>query len=133
MKFEHFAVNVLEPEKMSAWYENNLGLKVVNRVSQPPFMTFLADDSGTIMLEIYHNPKAPVLEFANLHPLVVHLAFVSVNPKEDKERLLQAGAVLVSDETLEDGSNLVMLKDPWGLSLQLCKRSVPLLKDVEIR
>ena len=132
MKFEHFAVNVLEPEEMSNWYEKNLGLKVVKKMAQSPFMTFLSDDSGTIMLEIYHNPKAPVLEFSKLHPLVVHLAFVSANPKEDKERLLQAGAVLVSDETLEDGSNLVMLKDPWGLSLQLCKRSVPLLRKSEM-
>ena len=132
MKFEHFAVNVLEPTKMSDWYENNLGLKVVKKMLQSPFMTFLADDSGTIMLEIYHNPKAPVLEFTNLHPLVVHLAFVSADPKEDKERLLKAGAVLISDETLEDGSNLVMLKDPWGLSLQSCKRSVPLLRNTEI-
>ena len=26
-----------------------------------------------------------------------------------------------------DGSRLIMLRDPWGLPLQLCKRSNPLL------
>ena len=129
MKFEHFAVNVDKPQAMSDWYEKNLGLKVVKKMNKSPYMTFLADDSGTIMLEIYNNPAAPVLDFKNLHPFMVHLAFVSEDPKVDKERLLQAGAEEISDEILEDGSHLVMLKDPWGLSLQLCKRAVPMLRN----
>jgi catechol 2,3-dioxygenase-like lactoylglutathione lyase family enzyme len=128
MKFEHFAINVDKPQAMSDWYEKNLGLHVVKKVHQSPFMTFLADDSGTIMLELYHNPQAPVLEFKQLNPLMVHLAFVSGNPDKDKKRLTEAGAELISDEILEDGSHLVMLKDPWGLSIQLCKRAVPMLK-----
>ena len=129
MKFEHFAVNVGKPQAMSGWYEKNLGLKVVRKMDKPPYMTFLADDSGTIMLEIYNNPAAPVLDFKKLHPLMVHLAFVSEYPKADKERLLQAGAEEISDEILDDGSHLVMLRDPWGLSLQLCKRAVPMLRN----
>lgn len=131
MKFEHFAINVDHPQAMSDWYEKHLGLTVVRKMDQAPFMTFLADDSGTIMLEIYKNPKASVLEFGTLNPLVVHLAFVTANPQLDKERLIQAGAELVSDDILEDGSRLVMLRDPWGLAIQLCKRAVPMLKNPE--
>jgi hypothetical protein len=28
---------------------------------------------------------------------------------------------------LPDGSHLKMLKDPWGLSIQLCKRGQPMV------
>lgn len=128
MKFEHFALNVAQPQAMCDWYKAHLGLSVVKKVEQPPFMTFLADDSGAIMLEIYNNPVAPVLDFDRLHPFVVHLAFVSNNPHGDRDRLIHAGAQLVSDEVLEDGSHLVMLRDPWGLAIQLCKRAVPMLR-----
>jgi catechol 2,3-dioxygenase-like lactoylglutathione lyase family enzyme len=128
MKLEHFAINVEHPQAMSDWYEKNLGLTVVRKMDQAPFMTFLADDSDTIMLEIYKNPKAPILEFSQLNPLMIHLAFVSEDPQQDKERLIQAGAELISDETLDDGSRLVMLRDPWGLAIQFCKRAVPMLR-----
>jgi len=130
MKFEHFAINVEEPQKMSDWYEANLGLKPVRKMDEPPYMTFLADDSGAIMLEIYANSKGETLKFQELHPLTVHLAFISENPTEDKNRLIKAGACAVSDDVLEDGSHLVMLKDPWGFSIQLCKRAVPMLRNL---
>ncbi len=128
MKIEHFAVNVAEPLQMADWYVAHLGLSIVKKMEEPPYMIFMADDSGTIMLEIYNNPKGAVLDYQVFHPLTVHLAFVSDNPREDKERLLQAGATLCSDDILEDGSHLVMLKDPWGLAIQLCKRAVPMLR-----
>lgn len=128
MKIEHFAINVKNPQEMTEWYTKHLGLRAVKKMDQVPYMTFLADDSGKIMLEIYHNPKAQVLDFPELDPLMVHLAFVSENPTVDKERLIAAGAGLISDEKLEDGSHLVMLKDPWGLAIQLCKRNIPMLR-----
>jgi catechol 2,3-dioxygenase-like lactoylglutathione lyase family enzyme len=129
MKFEHFAINVDEPQKMSDWYEANLGLKPVKKMTEPPYMTFLADDSGSIMIEIYANPKGETLKFKELHPVAVHLAFVSENPTEDKNRLISAGATPVSDDLMDDGSHLVMLKDPWGFAIQLCKRAVPMLRN----
>lgn len=128
MKIEHFALNVSHPQAISDWYEKHLGFKVVRKMDKSPYMTFLADESGKIMVELYHNSKASVLNFQQLDPLMLHLALVSENPESDKERLLKAGAELVSDDTLEDGSRLVMLRDPWGICLQLCKRAKPMLK-----
>lgn len=129
MKFEHFALNVPNAQEMSSWYETHLGLKVVKKMTESPFMTFLADDSGTIMLEIYSNPKGETLDFNCFHPLAVHLAFVSEVPIKDKVRLIEAGASEMSDDILPDGSHLVMLRDPWGICIQFCKRAVPMLKD----
>lgn len=128
MKLEHFALNVEDPLAMAEWYVKHLGLQIVRQTKAAPFTTFLSDDSGNIMLEIYKNPADKVPAYREMNPLLVHLAFVAVSPSEDKARLLKAGASLESDQQLEDGSHLVMLRDPWGLSIQFCKRGVPMLK-----
>ena len=127
MKFEHFALNVEDPLAMTAWYVAQLGLVVVRQMPESPYTTFMADDSGTIMLEIYNNPAAEVPDYGNMHPLLVHLAFVSADPAQEVERLQKAGASLVSEQHLEDGSHLVMMRDPWGLAIQFCKRGRPML------
>ena len=132
MKLEHFALNVEAPVEMAGWYVEHLGLSIVRQLKDAPFTTFLADDSGRIMVEIYLNPADEVPAYRNMNPLLVHLAFVSDNPEADKERLLKAGASFASEQHLEDGSHLVMLRDPWGLALQLCKRGTPMLLDKEI-
>jgi glyoxylase I family protein len=128
MKFEHFALNVEDPVNMAQWYKEHLGLQVARRMEDSPFTTFLRDDSGTILLEIYKNPAAEVPPYREMNPLLVHLAFVSEDPTAEKNRLLAAGATLVSDHQLNDGSHLVMLRDPWGLAIQFCKRGEPMIK-----
>jgi len=132
MKLEHFALNVEDPIAMSKWYTKNLGLKVVRQMDKSPFMTFLSDNSGRIMIEIYKNPAVEVPLYRTMNPLLVHIAFVSEAPEEDKSRLLGAGATIESEQHLEDGSHLIMLRDPWGLSIQLCKRGTPMLLDKEL-
>lgn len=132
MKIEHFAINVEEPLAMADWYGKHLGLKVIKQDNESPYMTFLADDSGRVMIEVYKNPADQVPEYRNMDPLIMHLAFVSGDPGGDKKRLVEAGAEEVSDEILEDGSHLVMLRDPWGIALQLCKRSNSMLREKEI-
>jgi predicted enzyme related to lactoylglutathione lyase len=62
-----------------------------------------------------------------MHPLVLHLAFESVDADADRARLLAAGATLVEAVLPPDGSKLYMLRDPWGVALQLCRRARPLL------
>ncbi|WP_372638657.1 VOC family protein [Fodinibius sp.] len=131
MKIEHFAMNVEEPLAMADWYVDHLGLEIVKQETEPPYMTFLTDDSGRVMIEIYQNPADQVPDYRNRDPLIMHLALVSEDPAADKKRLTEAGAQEMSDEILEDGSHLVMLRDPWGLAIQLCKRSTPMLREKE--
>lgn len=127
MKIEHFAVNVADPEAIANWYVEHMGMKIVMKLEQSPFTRFLADDSGDVMIEIYNNPPDQVPDYKNTDPLIVHLAFVSDSPTKDKERLLEAGCTFDNELNLPDGTHLVMLKDPWGLAIQLCKRSEPML------
>ena len=122
MKLEHFALNVEDPIAMASWYGEHLGLQIARQMEDSPFTTFLADDSKTILLEIYKNPAAEIPPYREMNPLLVHIAFVSEDPSADKKRLLEAGASLVSDHQLNDGSHLVMMRDPWGLAIQFCKR-----------
>ena len=56
MKIEHIALNVKQPHAVSDWYEEHLGMKVVKKMADAPYMTFLADNSGKVMVELYNNP-----------------------------------------------------------------------------
>lgn len=127
MVFEHFAINVQDPRAIKDWYCSHLGLQVVFEKEKPHHMMFLADSSGRVVCELYHRPEHEMTDFKNQHPLTFHFAFVSENAATDKDRLLHAGATFVEEVNAEDGSHLVMLRDPWGLSLQLCQRTKKLV------
>jgi len=60
MKVEHLACNVCDPVAMADWYAEHLGLTIERSSGPPVHARFLADDGGTVMLEIYRNDQAPV-------------------------------------------------------------------------
>lgn len=122
MKIEHFAFNVADPIAVAEWYSEYLGLHVVRRLEKAPYTHFLADSSGSVMIEIYNNPADQVPSYREMDPLILHLAFVSEQPEVDRLRLEEAGASFVDEVRLDDGSHLVMMRDPWGFAIQLCKR-----------
>lgn len=131
MKLEHIALNVDAPLAMSKWYCDHLGMQIIKQDSNAPYTTFMADSSERVMVEIYQNPTDQILNYAEMNPLLLHLAFVSEDPGGDKQRLLQAGASEEKDEQLPDGSRVIMLRDPWGVPIQLCKRAVSMLAEKE--
>jgi catechol 2,3-dioxygenase-like lactoylglutathione lyase family enzyme len=125
MKIEHVALNVANPVAVASWYCDHLGLRLVRHIPKPAQTHFLADWESMV-LEIYCNPPDQVPDYRSMDPLVLHLAFRSSDPTSDSKRLVAAGATVVDETRLDDGSHLLMLRDPWGLALQLCKRSKPL-------
>lgn len=126
MRFEHFALNVPDARAMSRWYVDHLGFQVVRRRDDAPYTHFLADDSGRVTVELYSNPKAAVPDYAAQHPLVFHFAVVAADARAECQRLEKAGARLFLEEPQPDGSTLIMMRDPWGIPLQLCQRAKPL-------
>jgi len=126
MKIEHIAYNVADPVAVSEWYCTHTGLTVVRKLPGAAQAHFLADEQATV-LEIYCNPPDQIPAYAEWDPLLLHIAFVSADPEVDAARLVAAGATLLSQATTPDGSRLAMLRDPWGLALQLCCRATPLL------
>ncbi len=127
LNVEHVACNVADPAAMAAWYVEHLGMRVVRKISTAPYIHFLADASGRAVIEIYSNAVDPVPDYAAMHPMRFHLAFAAGDPDAARAALVAAGATFVEEQALADGSRLVMLRDPWGLPLQLCKRTTPLL------
>jgi glyoxylase I family protein len=126
MKLEHVAFNVADPVAVAAWYGKHCGLRIVRHIPLPAQTHFLADDSATV-LEVYHNPPEQVPDYRNMNPLLFHLALASADPAADAQRLIAAGASFVEELCPAEGTLLIMLRDPWGLALQLCKRTKPLL------
>jgi glyoxylase I family protein len=124
MKFEHFALNVSDVRAQAAWWVQHLGLTVARKRDDAPYTHFLADETGRVIVELYSNPSAAMPDYKQQHPLVFHVAFVSKDARADRARLEQAGATFVVEDT-PDGSSLVMMRDPWGVSLQFCQRTTP--------
>jgi uncharacterized glyoxalase superfamily protein PhnB len=118
VKIEHFALQVPDPVAMADWYVANLGFSVRRSGGEPARARFM----------IYRNPKTTVPDYDAMNPLQLHLAFVSGDPAADRDRLVKAGARIAEDLTTSAaGDQLVMLRDPWGVPLQLVKRRSPML------
>ena len=128
MKIEHVAFNVDDPLSMGRWYVEHLGFKVKRRTVDPPYAHFLADDSDTVMIEIYGNQNVPTPDYREMHPGILHLALVSDDLEYDIQRLVKAGATVVDQpQTTPAGDQLAMLRDPWGFAIQLVKRERPMI------
>jgi glyoxylase I family protein len=127
LNLEHIACNVADPRAMAAWYVEHLGMRVVRHSPDPPQVHFLADAAGRAVIEIYCNAGAAIPDYPAMNPLQFHIAFAAPDPDASRDALVAAGATLVEERKMPDGSRLLMLRDPWGVPLQLCKRPTPLL------
>lgn len=123
LKLEHFAINVAAPVAMADWYCKNLGMSVFRKGDGPVHMTFLADASGRVVLEIYTNPPELVPDYQAINPLVLHLAFATADLRGVHQRLVAAGATPIGEISANPtGDLLAFLRDPWGLTVQLVQR-----------
>jgi glyoxylase I family protein len=128
MNIEHIALNVSDPVALADWWVQHLGMRVVRQVDGPPFTRFLADGAGRTVLEVYRQEVAAVPDYAAMHPMMLHVAFLSGDVKADHRRLLAAGASDASQPALaSNGDELAIVRDPWGVCVQLVKRSQPML------
>ncbi len=124
MKIEHLALNVPDVLSLARWYVEHLGLTVKRRVMEEPWAHFLADDSGTVMLELYTNNAVSIPDYASMEAANLHLAFTSKDLQADLVRLRLVGATTPTEsETMPNGDEVAMFRDPWGVPLQLVKRA----------
>jgi|APGre2960657468_1045069.scaffolds.fasta_scaffold04755_5 glyoxylase I family protein len=128
MKLEHIAINVPDPVAMAAWYVEHMDMKVVIATDSPPFMHFLVDKNEASMLEIYCNTAADIPDYSAIPPAVLHFAFNADNMAATRQRLMAAGATAEGEvATNARGDQLAFLRDPWNITIQLVKRSKPLI------
>lgn len=120
---EHIAWQVMDPAAAANWYVSHLGFRLRHRAGGVADAHFIQDEASGICLEFYRSPDLPVPDFPGMHPLANHLAITVSEPAETLSRLLAAGASLVADFPVSAGGDrLAMLRDPWGLPLQLVAR-----------
>ena len=125
---EHVAIDVADPLAVASWWAENLGFEIVRQRKEGDFCTFIADCTGRIAIELYRAPgiqQAP--DYFSIDPLTLHIAFRSEDVDSDIERLVAGGATLVS-HTRSEGFDGAMLRDPWGIPVQVVRRAVPVTK-----
>ena len=128
MQIEHLGLNVSDPAAMADWYVAHLGMRIVVAKDAPVPVRFLAESAGHVRLELYNNPAAPVPDYSDVDPLVIHLAFCSPDAAADSQRLLAAGATPATETFLTPtGDQIAIVRDPWGFPVQLARRATPML------
>jgi glyoxylase I family protein len=128
VKIEHTAYQVEDPVALAKWYVAHLGMTIKRAQTASPFGHFLADDGDAVMLEFYANPKVAQPAYRQMDPLMLHLAFRADDVAATRARLIAAGATPVGDiQQNDDGDTLAMLRDPWGLAVQLVRRKTPMI------
>jgi len=128
VKIEHVAYQVADPVAFARWYQDHLGMTIKRVQPDPPYGHFLADDGDAVMLEVYNNPAVDVPNYAQIDPFVLHVAFSVPDVAVARVQLLAAGATAVGDvQQNPAGDRLAMLRDPWGLPVQLVQRAAPML------
>ena len=129
MRIEHLALNVANPPAMADWYAANLGLKIVRQDGLPVHCRFLGDADGHALIELYHNAALPLLDLAAIAPATLHLAFEATDLDADRKRLVAAGAKALDEiTTTPAGDRWAMLRDPFGLVVQLVQRKARMLR-----
>ena len=126
MKFEHVALNVPDARATAAWYVENLGMQIARAMDRPPYAHFMADSTGRTALELYTHTSGPIPDYAGMNQYTLHVAFAVEDAAAVRDRLVAAGATLIGESGSLESSILVFLRDPWGVTLQLCQRSRPL-------
>lgn len=127
-RLEHVAINVEDPVAFSKWFVDNLGMKLIRQGGAPSYGTFICDPTQNIMFEIYHQ-NYPVIDFKNVDYTSIHFAFMVDDIVKVKNILLKNGATVA--EELKDtpaGDKVVMLRNPWGLPIQLVQRKNIMIK-----
>lgn len=128
MKIEHIAFVVEDPDAVAKWYCENMGMRLVRQGPPPVKMTFLADSEDHTMFEVYAQPSIETTDYHAMHHLALHFAFYTDEIEADFERLKAAGATVVQEPSPTDaGDTLAMLRDPWGVAVQLVKRKQKML------
>ena len=120
---EHIAIVVKDPAAMVAWWERNLGFRTTLR--RPGGSAFIVDGSGRIAFEVYGPQKdCPAPDYSKMPILQLHFGFHSDDVEADIRRLLAAGATMVVRENAP-GLEGAILRDPFGIPIQLMKREKP--------
>ena len=91
-----------------------------------PYAHFLAPPGGGTLLELFCDAEHPPPDHWAVDPMHGHLAFAVEDVEADAARLAAAGGVAEGGVRRSPaGDAYAIVRDPWGVPLQLIARSVP--------
>ena len=127
MKLEHVALLVADPVAVAEWYEAHLGMRVVRKGDAPGT---LASSPTTRARACSRSTRARPP--CRTTPRWTRSCCTSPSRPDDvgatRARLIAAGATPVGEVVVTPaGDRFAMLRDPWGLALQLARRARPLV------
>jgi catechol 2,3-dioxygenase-like lactoylglutathione lyase family enzyme len=123
-EIEHIGITVEQPVEMANWYQEVLGFQIqFAGQDAEKGVAFLTDANNKVMLEFGKIPNVTPLCKKIDHPLQLHIAIKSDDPDQEVEYLISKGATFIEKCPItRPGENLIVLRDPWGNSIQLAKR-----------
>ena len=81
-----------------------------------------------MMLEIFHHSTAKLPDYHKLDPFTLHIAFMTDDVRALRAKLIAAGATPLKKVNITaSGDEITLLRDPWGIPIQLVKRAQPML------
>lgn len=123
LRLDHLALQHPEPEAVSAWLCLHIGLEVYRVSTSASRARFLKCPRTAVMLEIYRQPEVAVPDYASMPPAALHLAFYADDIAAEGDRLVAAGATRAGEPGKNSaGDRFLMLRDPWGVPIQLVSR-----------
>ena len=119
---EHIGFVITNPRAAADWYLKNLGFTILRKADDNS-VAFIQETQSGLIFELIGNPDIHPIDMDLTHPLQVHIAIKSDNLVADRQRLVDAGALFVMDcQTSDPDARVCILKDPFGLYLQLAQR-----------
>ncbi|MCU0600587.1 MAG: VOC family protein [Desulfobacterales bacterium] len=121
-KIEHIGFVIANPCAAADWYAKHLGFTVLRKADNNS-VAFIQEPHCGLIFELIGNPEIHPIDSDLTHPLQVHLAFKSNGIETDIRRLSHAGASFVMHcQTPDPEAKVCILKDPFGLYIQLAQR-----------
>lgn len=125
----HVGISVKDMEVSLAWYEENLGFKIVSDDYIPPLkcrICFVEKDGFEIELFQHDNVKAMPEERkvpnTDLETIgTKHVAFLTDDMKALKERFVKNGVRIVSEGCME-GNAVIFVSDPDGVLVEFIQK-----------
>lgn len=103
-------------------------MTIVREGEPPGSKRFVADPGRNMMFEFYRSRSAPVPDYASMNNHQLHIAFMVDDVKAMCDKLIAAGGQLDGEiTTTREGDVIAIVRDPWGIPIQLLTRARPML------
>jgi catechol 2,3-dioxygenase-like lactoylglutathione lyase family enzyme len=144
-RIDHVGITVSDLDRALGFYRDLLGLRVLadSTLSEPEVADLLGFDSvqlriadldsgdgRVVELIQYLQPKGTRIDYQSADPATAHIAFTVDDLASVHERLVRAGATIVSRRPITisepggsfDGAICLYVRDPDGVILELVQR-----------